>query len=179
MVLRQPDLRAAVVRYLGVSLGHATDREAEHWLGSLDLPVGVEACTHLTRTPYPHVAISVAVPEGARLALPPVAADLTAASGEAAAAHAAGRSGRAVLFRGVGFLLGTVTVAEVLAHTAIGRVTVLGGGSAEPDRLLVTRDFVRPQWTDGVLALVTMPAIDGQLVPFEVPDPTPCCADHH
>jgi hypothetical protein len=167
------------VRYLGVSLGHATDREAEHWLGSLDLPAGVEACTHLTRTPYPHVAVSVAVPDGARLALPPVAAGLAAAAGESAAAHAAGRSGRAVLFRGVGFLLGTVTVADVLAHTAIGRVTILGGGAADPDRPLVTRDFVRPQWTNGVLTLVTMPAIDGQLVPFEVPDPTPCCADHH
>ncbi|MFE9727753.1 hypothetical protein ACFYQ5_30350 [Streptomyces sp. NPDC005794] len=43
---------------------------------------------------------------------------------------------------------------------------------------MVTREFVRPQWRDGELVLAAMPAVGGTLVPFEVPDPTPCCADH-
>lgn len=42
----------------------------------------------------------------------------------------------------------------------------------------MTRDHVRPQWQDGELVLTLMPAVGGVLVPFEVPDPTPCCADH-
>ena len=37
---------------------------------------------------------------------------------------------------------------------------------------------VHPQWQDGELVLTLMPAVGGVLVPFEVPDPTPCCADH-
>jgi hypothetical protein len=75
-------------------------------------------------------------------------------------------------------LTGTVTVRDLLANSAIERVTVLGGGPAEPGQAVVTRDFVRPQWMDGVLTLVTTPAAGGRLAPFEVPNPTPCCADH-
>lgn len=166
------------MRYLGISLGHGSDREAEHWLGTLDLPDGVAVCTHLTRTPYPHVAVSLALPDGVDAALPAAPSELDAAARAAAAAHAARRSGRAVLFRGMATLTGTVTVAEVLARTAIERVVVLGGRDAAPDELLDTRDFVRPQWMDGILTLVTMPAAGGRLVPFEVPDPTPCCGGH-
>ncbi|MEJ3746598.1 hypothetical protein WEI85_28060 [Actinomycetes bacterium KLBMP 9797] len=166
------------MRYVGVSLGHGTDREAEQWLSTLDLPAGIAVCTHLTRTPYPHVVITFAAPDGVDVALPPMPSELDAVAGAAADAHAARRSGRAVRFRGVPTLTGTVTVEHVLAHTAIERVVVLGGRDASPDELLDTRDFVRPQWIDGTLTLVVMPAAGGRLVPFEVPDPTPCCADH-
>ncbi|MFJ4620315.1 hypothetical protein [Streptomyces sp. NPDC088812] len=50
-------------------------------------------------------------------------------------------------------------------------------GRVPPDVRLVTRDHVRPQWHDGEPVLTAMP-VGGTLVPFEVPDPTPCCADH-
>jgi len=85
---------------------------------------------------------------------------------------------RAVTFPGNERLVGTLPIASVLAGSAIDRVTVLGGGAPEGTQKLDTRDFVRPQWIDGALTLVVQPARDGRLVPFEVPDPTPCCADH-
>jgi hypothetical protein len=96
----------------------------------------------------------------------------------AAAAAAEGRTGRAVLFDGSAGLVGTMAVGDVLAGSAIDRVEVLGGGVATPDALLDTRDFVRPQFRDGELVLTTTPAAGGLLIPFEVRNPTPCCAGH-
>jgi hypothetical protein len=43
---------------LGVSLGHPDTVTAEHWLATLS-PAPVLACTHLVRTPRPHVALSL------------------------------------------------------------------------------------------------------------------------
>jgi hypothetical protein len=85
---------------------------------------------------------------------------------------------RAVVFPGSDRLTGVVTVQDVLGKTAIERVTLLGGGDPPPGQELDTRDFVRPQWTEGRLTLVVQPASEGRLVPFESPNPTPCCADH-
>lgn len=62
--------------------------------------------------------------------------------------------------------------------SAIGRITVVGGGPAAPDTLVDTRDFVRPQWRDAVLTLMATPVAGGRIAPFELPHPTPCCADH-
>lgn len=87
-------------------------------------------------------------------------------------------SGRAVVFPGSTTLVGTLTVADVLADTRIDRVRVLGAAEADPGTLLLTRGFVRPRWTNGELVLHVQPAIGGVLVPFETPDPTPCCAAH-
>jgi hypothetical protein len=88
-------------------------------------------------------------------------------------------TGRAVLYPGAGAVPGTLTVAELLSRTAIDRVAVLGTQGEPPtDSVLVTRGHVRPQWQQGALVLTAMPATGGTLVPFEVPDPTPCCADH-
>jgi hypothetical protein len=162
-----------------LSLGHGANREAEHWLYSLGLPAGVEACTHLARAPYPHVVVSLALPSTPDVDLPEVPPDLRAAADEAAAAHAARRGGRAVLFAGVEALVGTVTVADLLASSAIDRVRVLGGAAPDPATEVVTRDFVRPEWTDGELTLVTSPAPGGRLAPFEFPNPTPCCGGAH
>lgn len=167
------------VRYVGLSLGHGANREAEHWLYTLGLPAGVEACTHLARTPYPHVAVSLALPAAAEADLPAVPPELRAPAGEAAAAHAARRGGRAVLFTGVDSLVDTVTVADLLAQSAIDRVRVLGGAAPDPAMEIVTRDFVRPEWMDGELTLVVTPAPRGRLAPFEFPNPTPCCGGAH
>ncbi|MFI6492122.1 hypothetical protein [Streptomyces sp. NPDC050564] len=103
-------------------------------------------------------------------------ADLAAG---AAVEHAARTGGRAVLYGGSEALTGTVTVARLLAGSAVDRVAVLGAPDGpEPERRIVTRDHVRPEWREGHLVLTTMPAAGGALVPFEVPEPTPCCADH-
>jgi hypothetical protein len=88
-------------------------------------------------------------------------------------------SGRAVVFPGSTSLVGTVTVADVLAGTRIARVQVLGASEPDPRTFLVTRGFVRPRWTSGQLVLHVQPAVGDVLVPFETPDPTPCCAAHH
>lgn len=122
---------------------------AEHWILAQD-PVPAVACTHLRQDPRPHVAVT-----------------LDAAAG-----------GRAVRFPGVDALTGTLTVAEVLAASAIDRVEILGGTPAEPSAVVDTQDFVRPQWRGDELVLTVMPAAGGRLVPFETPNPTPCCAAH-
>lgn len=167
------------MRHVGIGLGHGANREAEHWIHTLGLPAGVEACTHLARAPYPHVVVSLALPAGFDGELPAVPDDLRASADRAAADHAAGRGGRAFLFAGVEALTGTVTVADLLARSAISRVKVLGGAAPDPGTEIVTRDFVRPEWMEGELTLVATPAPRGRLAPFEFPNPTPCCGGAH
>jgi hypothetical protein len=106
-------------------------------------------------------------------------AELADAARTAAHEHAAGRGGRAVQFRGRDRLVGSVTVADTLAASAIERIKVLGAGSdPAPGTILLTQDFVRPQWMEGRLTLVAMPAAGGRIVPFEVRNPRGCCSDH-
>ncbi|MGW2934019.1 hypothetical protein ACWDA7_19695 [Streptomyces sp. NPDC001156] len=173
----------------------------------LDLPAGTIACTHLIRTAERRgTAISLTVPDDAAAdaAWGPLAtlaaremsaagavlgervygpAESARAAALAAAEHVHRRSGRAVVFPGVHHLTGTVTVADVLTRTVIDRVTVLGapstgGPGPDPATPVLTRDHVRPEWRDGHLLLALVPAAGGALAPFEVPNPTPCCADH-
>jgi hypothetical protein len=96
----------------------------------------------------------------------------------AAAEHAARRSGRAVVVPGAAGLPSALRVAALLEQSAVERVVVLAGDDAPPDAVLVTRGFLRPRWSQGALVLHVQPAAGGVLAPFEVPDPTPCCADH-
>jgi hypothetical protein len=165
-----------------ISLGHPTTVAAEHWLREfVDMygePDELVACTHFAKAPHPHVAVSLAaatLPAGALPATPPRYAE---AAGQAAVAHAARRSGRAARFPGAAALVGALTVDELLARSAIEQVTLLGGGSPAAGTVVDTRGFVRPEWRDGRLTLIAAPAGPGRIAPFEVPDPTPCCADH-
>lgn len=103
----------------------------------------------------------------------------------AADEHSRRSGGRAVLYPGSDRLTGTVTVAELLALSAVERLVVVGAphtgpddGGPDPAIPVLTRDHVRPEWRDGRLTLALVPAVGGTLAPFEVPDPTPCCADH-
>ncbi|MDP9791575.1 hypothetical protein J2S43_000087 [Catenuloplanes nepalensis] len=166
--------------HLGLSLGHATDSDAEHWLAghlpaALAVP-GLVACTHNVPSPHPHVALSFEAPEGA--ILPEMDPALRAAADEAAARHRTRVSGRAVLFPGADALTGTLTAADILDLSAIERITILGGTDATRDTTIETRDFVRPLFRSGRLELVLVPIVGGRFAPFEVPNPTPCCADH-
>ncbi|MEU9187785.1 hypothetical protein AB0D14_25240 [Streptomyces sp. NPDC048484] len=151
-------------------------RAADHLLLSLAAelaaPEGTFGCTHLVRGERPRVVLSFATTseETARR---------LAAKGYEVTAGAPDEVGRAVVYPGAAELTGTVTVAELRSRSAISRVVVLGApGEPPPEQAVVTRDHVRPQWQDGALVLTLMPAVGGVLVPFEVPDPTPCCADH-
>ncbi len=96
----------------------------------------------------------------------------------AVTAHTNRISGRAVVFPGSSLITGTISVGAALDRSAIDRIRVLAGGSADGAARIVTRDFVRPRWTGGALVLDVQPAVDGTLVPFETPTPTPCCAEH-
>ncbi|CAL9634161.1 hypothetical protein [Streptomyces sp. enrichment culture] len=172
--------RRSVPHVLGIDSDARTLREADRLLRSLAaelaLPEGVFGCTHLVRDGRPRVALSLAAEEEPVLR---TARDRLASLGHTVGDGAPDAVGRAVLFPGAGTLTGTLTVAELLARSAIDRVTVLGTPQEpSPDTLLVTRDHVRPQWRHGRLVLAAMPAVGGTLVPFEDPAPTPCCADH-
>ena len=153
---------------VGVSLGHRELKEADHWILSLD-PAPVLACTHLVREPFAHVAISLTTTESYETAP-------SLASGAAAAL--AGQSGRAVVYPGWDRLVGTMAVGSVPELSAIDRVEVLGGSPLSDSDILETQDFVRPQFRNGELVLTIVPAVGGVMRPFEVPNPTPCCAIH-
>ncbi|MFB7495724.1 hypothetical protein ACFC09_13645 [Streptomyces sp. NPDC056161] len=193
---------------IGVDAGTVSLREADHLVhrlaDGLGLPDGTIACTHLVRTADRRgTTVSFALPDEAaagtvwqRLTgladpepdLGAVLGDRThgpvpaARTAEAAVAEHVRRSGgRAVLYPGADRLTGTVTLADLLATSAIERVVVVGAPfAAEPDPRtpVVTQDHVRPEWRDGRLTLALVPAAGGTLAPFEVPNPTPCCADH-
>ncbi|WP_182883010.1 hypothetical protein [Microbispora sp. H10949] len=182
----------------GLDNGTRTVAQAEHLLHqvveALGLSSGVVGCTHFVRTgDLPHVACSLTLaghletsrlPEGVSVALGDSRTGPDAEGAAVAAAeHAARTGGRVVLFPGGDDLPGTLTVGELLDRTAIDRVVVLA--QAEPpadDVVLVTNGHVRPVWRDGLMTLLAMPApgpIPGRrIAPAEVPDPTPCCADH-
>ncbi|MFF5139710.1 hypothetical protein ACFY6U_08275 [Streptomyces sp. NPDC013157] len=200
--MTSPHHASGVRSVIGVDAGTATLREADHLihrlLDQLSLADGVFACTHLFRTDERRgTTVSLAVPgpdadavwqelvhvlpKGTGLAL----ADRSHGPGDAVdtarlAAAAPPASGRAVAYPGVAHLTGTVTVADLLDRTVIEHLVVLGapGVRLPPTAEVLTQDHVRPEWRDGVLTLTLVPAAGGLLAPFEVPNPTPCCADH-
>ncbi|MFE4052133.1 hypothetical protein [Streptomyces sp. YIM B13518] len=151
------------------------DRLLHRMAAGLDLPGDVFGCTHLVRDDRPRVVVSLSL---ASRPLPGTLRERLAGYG-AVFPGLPDEVGRAVLYPGVSTLTGTLTVAELLAGSAIARVTVLGTPEPPgPDTRVVTRDHVRPQWQRDELVLAATPALGGTLVPFEAPDPTPCCADH-
>lgn len=84
-----------------------------------------------------------------------------------------------MVYPGADRLTGTLTLERLLADTAVDDVTVLGTpGPPAPTTRIDTRGHVRPTWRGGRLTLALSPAPGGLLAPFEVPNPTPCCADH-
>lgn len=160
----------------GIDIGHLTVIEAEHWLRDTAAGLGPDevACTHLITGAHPRVAISLTAAGPWPDPLDPeVAARI-------AVAHQARQSGRAFRYPGLENLTGTLNVADLLANSAIEEVRVLGAPSPHPDpqTIVDTRDFVRPQYAGGRLVLMATPAPGGRIAPFEVPNPTPCCAFH-
>ena len=172
----------------GVDAGSRSLREADHLIHDLvaRLPGSVVACTHLIRGDRPHIAVSLrsdvdSLPVGPEVGVASAGArsgpdDLAAAAAEAVAQH--GVSGRAVVFPGSA-LTGAVRVGDLLAGSSIMRLHVVGGPDQPgADHFLDTRDHLRPEWQGGELVLAVTPAGPGRFAPFEVPNPTPCCADH-
>ena len=85
---------------------------------------------------------------------------------------------RLFVFPGHAGLSGTLAVADVLLLSGIDEVRGLAGTTPSLDDLLDTQGFVRPRSQVGRLVLTVRPAENDRFVPFEQPNPTPCCADH-
>jgi hypothetical protein len=187
---------------LGVDAGSRTAADAEHLMlgvaAELGAGPGAVLCTHAVRQGTPHYAATLTLPTSRPATLRATMPSLPSAGwalvdaaevleGDpvlartalgAATGRAAGSDGRAVRFPGIELLTGTVPVADVLAGTAIDEVRVLAGGVLPPAAVLHTREFCRPVYEAGALVLDVLPAGPGRVAPFEVPNPTPCCAAH-
>jgi len=166
-------------------------------LGSaVSLPEDVTVCTHMVRdSGVPHYGYSIAFSSAPTPRLlqelcnhfapwpydysdHPHAESLSLALTIVAAQAWSGDGGRAVHFPGWTRFRGELSIGEVLSDTMIDRVDALGGTSPQTSDVLHTRDFVRPLFRNGELVLPVMPAGPGGFAPFEVPNPTPCCAVH-
>jgi hypothetical protein len=89
------------------------------------------------------------------------------------------RQERAVAFPGMAHLHGVLTVGEITAACLIDEVVAVGvGRPARPDETVDTLGFVRPTPVDGRWVWLVRPATRTDFVPFELPNPTPCCAAH-
>jgi hypothetical protein len=177
---------------IGIDGGWPDVVSAEHALTAVVDALGPDAvqlaCTHLTRIGGARVVLSLDLLHTATLerlpdAYTPVAAptgdDPTSAAAVAAVAHREHRSGRAVRYPGQERLNGVLTAAEIVERSAIERVVAVLAPPVEAAAAVDTRGFVRPEWLDGLLTLRVATAPGGRLAPFEVPNPTPCCADHN
>ncbi|GIE76598.1 hypothetical protein Aph02nite_25480 [Actinoplanes philippinensis] len=153
------------LRHFGVSLGHLTERSAEAWIRALRLPTAAQACTHPAELPFPHVAISVALPAGLALPAEVAGTAFMQAAIAAGSAHAAGRSGRAIHYRGWSAITGDVTVGEIFSQTDIVRVIARDTPADTGDVLAAGRGLT-PHWIAGDLTVLAEPRPDGVLVPL-------------
>ncbi|HWS35669.1 MAG TPA: hypothetical protein VN408_23385 [Actinoplanes sp.] len=156
---------APALRHFGVSIGHLTEGSADSWIRALRLPASAQACTHRADLPFPHVAVSVALPAGVASPVVMAGSAFLEAAVAAGAAHSAGRSGRAVHFRGWSLFRGAVTVGDLLHHTDVVRVTD-GSRNARPDVVLDAGRGLTPHWRDGELVVLAESSPDGTLVPL-------------
>ena len=138
-----------------VAGGWGSTREAEHVFAAHDGPVGAPAYVGTTFDPVLRVVVHAAED----------ASDLPCGT-------------RLFVFPGHEAMVGTMTVGDVLLLSAIDQVRGLGGSVPSLDDRLDTQEFVRPVVVDGRVVLVVRPGHRTGLVPFEQPNPTPCCADH-
>jgi hypothetical protein len=100
------------------------------------------------------------------------------AGARAAAAQHGGRSaGRLARYPGRSDIERRVTVAEVLAGSAVDAVEGLAGTTVDDVSELDLTDWARPTWRAGRVVLLVQPAA-GALVPFEARHQIACCADH-
>lgn len=135
----------------------------------------VSAATHFS-TQGPAVLVTVANASGVVTA---IGTDDLEEQAELRGRHLMQTSGRLFVFPGSTFLQGRMSVTRLLEFSAIDEVRLVGTPTrVDPAAVVDTQGFVRPTLHDGAVHLVLRPAAGGVLVPFEQPDPTPCCADH-
>lgn len=180
---------------LGFAAGHTDRAELEHVLADVVQRYGpvVLACTHIVDGRWAgSVQLTGPAPDPAGLANELGVAFAVSRSSSGAVGDHAWRSGaeqaadrmrtrtegRAVVFPGQDRLVGEVAVDDVPGLSAIDAVVGIAG-TPTAGATLVTREFVRPVLLGGRLVLEVRPiGADGAVAPFEVPNPTPCCANH-
>jgi hypothetical protein len=86
--------------------------------------------------------------------------------------------GRALRFPGQHRLVGVLSIDEIIARSAINKVSGSGWQVAAGDRV-DTRGFVRPIFEHGSLVLRVGPSAGGLLVPNEIAEPRECCSGRH
>ena len=168
-----PELLAAA----SVVCTHLVTEPFGHYAASLEVPSGLaadEAAALVERCARSGVAVSV---DGAELVFGG-APDLVSGALLAAASHHDRSGGRAIRYPGQERLRGVLSVADVVASTAVERVEALGA-TAWPESRVETRDFVRPFFRDGELVLFATARADGSLQPFEAEKPHECCDGGH
>jgi hypothetical protein len=181
---------------IGIDAGHHDRAACEHQARDLadDLGGATFISTHIVTEPEPHYAAVIEARVSSELARRELAdvietghvvianqredIDITHRAGEVAFAHRSRQSGRVILFPGQESLLGVVPLTDITTQTAVEELVCLGESPGE-SATLRTQDFVRPEFTAGRLVLVIQP-FDGinEFVPFEQPNPHPCCANH-
>ncbi len=97
--------------------------------------------------------------------------------GRLAVDHAERTGGRAIRFPGQDRLRGRMAFADVVGLSAIDALQHTGN-PPNAGAALDTRSFVRPVFAYGALVLLTQPGLDGDVMPFEVENPTRCCEFH-
>ncbi|GAB4082224.1 hypothetical protein GCU67_19920 [Modestobacter muralis] len=185
-------------RWFGGSPGAEVLPDA-HLLAAVDAALagsGTSAelvCTSVDRSagvPRTGVALRLSAepadPAGTRVALAralggPVVDEGTAGQGhDAAPAVTAltqvrdGADGRCVRFPGQDVVQGRLSVADLVAATAIEEVVGVGV-QVGPEHVVDTLGFLRPVFTAGRLRLVVEQGAEGALQPFEIADPHECC----
>ena len=194
-----------ITTYVGLAAGQQDRSEVEHLLAlAVDLLDGVVlACTHVVEGAWA-ASVETTASVGGSLELwtllqkqgaPDVAVCVRSCSaaprvdvaGPVGLRHVAVQAslelaerlaGRAVLFQGQERLHGEIATDDVPGLSAIGAIEGIAGTPTVGTRL-VTRGFVRPVLRAGALVLQVRPfGEEGTVAPFEVPDPTPCCAAH-
>ena len=156
----------------------STTNEAELALLSTARKDVVSACTHFA-TSTSAVLVTVEVDGGV---------DVLGVDGSGADAadvdrvrslHAGRRGGRLFVFPGCTDLVGTMTVGELRSISDVDEVVMIGQRELVRDEQVIdTQGYVRPELDEGVVRLLVRPAAGGLVIPFEQPNPTPCCADH-
>jgi len=176
-----------MIRIIVLDEGWTTTTQAEH--GTLEKVTAlglraVLACTHFLPADgdrAPRVAVTAQLAEpGDDPALPAVESPHPAGHppDPLLTAHVARQSGRAFVFPGMAGLDRVVTVATLLSESAVDDVIGMGGVIARATDRLDTQNHLRPEFTAGRLVLRVRPSVGVELVPFEQPNPTPCCASH-
>ena len=201
-----PWVSTAAVRVVAVDAGSRTIAEVEQLAGLVDEVLAgrvdessyVLSAHHITE-PDRHFAVVLSWTDGpAREEIAQALADMndsarvlrddhTAAVGDspdalpglaaAIADHTGRAAGRLTRFPGRTAIERRLTAGEIVTLSCVDEVVGLAGLEIQPDSVVNLTGFARPQWSTGRCVLLVQPGTP-DLVPFEVRQQIPCCADH-